>query len=379
MSSRVLGWSPTAVVVAFLVLAPVLVSDFFLGQILGRALWLGIAAASLIFLAGYGGMISLAQTALYGVAGFTMANLVQADGGLPQAWPAWAGVAAGVAVATLVGLVFGAVSSRSEGIYFLMITLAFAVITYFFFAQVTQLSGFGGVNQVDRPDGVGHPFAAPARLYYTTLIGAALVYVFLRYVIRTPFGIALQGVRDDPVRMRALGFNVPLHRTLAFGVGAFVAAVAGVLSVWWNTRISPGSVDLTRTLDVLVIAVVGGLVRIEGAWIGALAFTLLDNYTRDLTGQRFNTVIGAVFLAVVLLSPNGLVGLWDAARARIGWLASLRRPPRERPAPLAPMQHTPQPKEDRDDRPQTNLLAPGPVGSSRHARPHARRHCRLRR
>jgi branched-chain amino acid transport system permease protein len=341
MSSRVLGWSPTAAVVAFLVLAPVLVSDFFLGQILGRALWLGIAAASLIFLAGYGGMISLAQTALYGVAGFTMANLVQADGGLPHAWPAWVGVAAGVAVATLVGLVFGAVSSRSEGIYFLMITLALAVITYFFFAQVTQLSGFGGVNRVDRPDGVGDPFAAPARLYYTTLIGAALVYVFLRYVIRTPFGIALQGVRDDPVRMRALGFNVPLHRTLAFGVGAFVAAVAGVLSVWWNTRISPGSVDLTRTLDVLVIAVVGGLVRIEGAWIGALAFTLLDNYTRDLSGQRFNTVIGAVFLAVVLLSPNGLVGLWDAARARIGRLVGLRRPPRERPAPLAPVQNPP--------------------------------------
>jgi branched-chain amino acid transport system permease protein len=328
-------------VVAFLLLAPLLVSDFFLGQILGRALWLGIAAASLIFLAGYGGMVSLAQAALYGVAGFTMANLVMADGGLPQEWPAWAGVAAGIAIATAVGLVFGAVSSRSEGIYFLMITLAFAVITYFFFGQVTQLSGFGGVNQVDRPDGVGHPFSAPSQLYYTTLIGAGLAYLFLRYVIGTPFGVALQGVRDDPVRMRALGFNVPLHRMLAFGVGAFVASIAGILSVWWNTRISPGSVDLTRTLDVLIIAVVGGLVRLEGAWIGAIVFTLLDNYTRDLTGQRFNTVIGTVFLAVVLLSPNGLVGIWDSVRSQVSLLRRFYRPAREAPSALSPLETPP--------------------------------------
>ena len=339
-AARAARWSPWAVVVAFLLLAPLLVSDFFLGQILGRALWLGIAAASLIFLAGYGGMVSLAQTALYGVAGFTMANLVTADGGLPQQWPAWAGVAAGVGMATAVGLLFGAVSSRSEGIYFLMITLAFAVITYFFFGQVTQLSGFGGVNQVDRPDGVGHPFSTPAQLYYTTLIGALLVYAFLRYVIMTPFGVALQGVRDGPMRMRALGFNVPLHRMLAFGVGAFVASIAGILSVWWNTRISPGSVDLTRTLDVLVIAVVGGLVRMEGAWIGAIVFTLLDNYTRDFTGQRFNTVIGVVFLAVVLLSPNGLVGIWEGARSRVSG-GRIPRPTRPAPSALSPLETPP--------------------------------------
>jgi branched-chain amino acid transport system permease protein len=340
-ASRAVSWAPWALAVGFLLLAPLLVSDFFLGQILGRALWLGIAAASLIFLAGYGGMVSLAQTALYGIAGFTMANLVMADGGLPQEWPAWAGVVAGVAVATAVGLVFGAVSSRSEGIYFLMITLAFAVITYLFFGQVTQLSGFGGVNQVDRPDGVGHPFSTPAQLYYTTLIGAGLAYLFLRYVIRTPFGVALQGVRDDPVRMRALGFNVPLHRMLAFGVGAFVASIAGILSVWWNTRISPGSIDLTRTLDVLIIAVVGGLIRMEGAWIGAIVFTLLDNYTRDLTGQRFNTVIGAVFLAVVLLSPNGLVGIWDAVRSRTSLRGRLLRPAPQVPSALSPLETPP--------------------------------------
>ena len=105
----------------------------------------------------------------------------------------------------------------------------------------------------------------------------------MRYVVRTPFGIALQGIRDDPPRMRSLGYNVPLHRTLAFTLGAFVAAIAGILSVWFNTQISPGSIDITQTIDVLIIAVIGGLSRLEGAWIGALAFALIDYYSRQHT------------------------------------------------------------------------------------------------
>jgi branched-chain amino acid transport system permease protein len=116
--------------------------------------------------------------------------------------------------------------------------------------------------------------------------------------------------------MRALGYNVELHRTLAFGVGAFIAGVAGVLFTWWNGNISPGAINIGATLDVLVIAVVGGLYRIEGAWIGAILFVVLDNATRqvDFIGQRFNTVIGAIFFLIVLLSPGGLVGIWDSGR-----------------------------------------------------------------
>ena len=83
--------------------------------------------------------------------------------------------------------------------------------------------------------------------------------------------------------MRALGFNVTRHRILAFGLAAFVAAIAGVLSVWYNRRISPGSINLAQTIDVLIIAVIGGLYRLEGAWVGALTYALLDNYSREWT------------------------------------------------------------------------------------------------
>jgi branched-chain amino acid transport system permease protein len=300
---RALWWGPGLVLVLILALAPLLFTDFYLSQVLTKALWLGIAAASLIFLAAYVGMVSLGQVALYGIAGFTMANLVEADGGSPVAWNPWLGTLAGMLVAVGAGLFIGAIASRSYGIYFLMITLAVGVLTFYFFAQVTQLSGFGGVNNVARPSIVSNPVSDPQNLFYIALGASAAVYVFVRYVARTPFGLALQGVRDDPSRMRALGYNVPLLRMLAFGLGALIASFAGIISVWWNTRISPGSVDLARTIDVLVIAVIGGLYRLEGAWIGAFVFAALDNWTRglELVGQRFNTVIGAIFLAIVLL------------------------------------------------------------------------------
>jgi branched-chain amino acid transport system permease protein len=319
------SWPVLAVVVVAAALAPLVFTDFFLSVILTKSLWLGIAAASLIFLSAYGGMVSLAQVGIYGVAGMTFANLVEADGGSAAAWSPWLAVIAAIVVAVAVALGFGAIAARSIGIYFLMITLAFSVLVYYFFSQVTQLSGFGGVNNVDLPALVGNPGQDPTRLYYTTLVAAVLVFVGLRYVSRTPFGLALQGLRDEPARMRALGFNVTLHRILAFGLAAFVAAIAGVLSVWYNSRITPGSINLAQTIDVLIIAVIGGLYRLEGAWVGALTYALLDNYSREWTPrvgdalgpERFNTILGLVFLVIVLLSPGGLVGLWESARERL--------------------------------------------------------------
>ncbi len=331
------SWRAVAIVVVLAALAPLVFTDFFVSVILTKSLWLGIAAASLIFLSAYGGMVSLAQVGIYGVAGMTFANLVLADGGAAAAWSPWIATAAALLVATAVGFGFGAIAARSEGIYFLMITLAFSVLVFYFFSQVTELSGFGGVNNLDLPALVGNPGLDPVPLYYTTLGAAVLVFLGLRYASRTPFGLALQGLRDEPNRMRALGFNVTLHRILAFTLAAFVAAIAGVLSVWYNRRISPGSINLAQTIDVLIIAVVGGLYRLEGAWVGALTYALLDNYSREWTPtignvlgpERFNTIIGVVFLVIVLLSPGGLVGLWERAREL---LTRRRGPP---PAPVA--------------------------------------------
>jgi branched-chain amino acid transport system permease protein len=300
------------VVLAALALVPLVFSGYFTGAVASRALYLGLAAASLTFLAGYGGMVSLAQTALYGIAGFVMARLIVTSG-MDPVLAALVAIAVGVAF----GALFGAIASGSEGIYLLMITLALGVITYYYFSQVTAFGGHEGINGVATPGFIGDPVRHPAPIYYLALGCSAAAYVAIRFLVRTPFGLALQGVRDDPVRMRALGYNVRAHRTLGFAAGAVLAAVAGVLGTWHETRISPGTIDVSATIQLLSMAVIGGLYRIEGAWVGALLYTLLDTYTRGVTG-RFETWIALILLAILIVSPDGVTGLATqlASRAR---------------------------------------------------------------
>jgi len=154
-------------------------------------------------------------------------------------------------------------------------------------------------------------------------LGVWLAFGGVAYFVRTPFGIALQGIRDNPRRMRALGFDVTLHRVAAHALAGFVAAVGGVLWVWYNGRISPGTIGTGAMINVLIVAVLGGLRQPLGAFLGALVFVLLQNFAIDLVDrERFNLVIGGVFLAVVLFSPDGLLGLWQRLRAVPLW----RRP-----------------------------------------------------
>jgi branched-chain amino acid transport system permease protein len=303
------------------VLAPLIFSDYWVSALLTQMLFLGIVAASLIFLSAYGGMVSLAQTAVYGIAGFALGNLTTTGNtkGLNLGWAEVPGIAVAIVVAVAVAFLFGALASRSYGIYFLMITLVFSVIANLVFGQVTSISGFGGISGIPIPEFLSRT-QHPERLYLVTLAVALLVYAGLRYVVRTPFGLTLQGIRDDPVRMRSLGYSVAWHRTLAFAFAGLVAAIGGVLFVWWNAQIAPSTIGLSATIDVLVIAVIGGLYRLEGAWLGALVFVVINNYAPDIgvISDRFHTLIGVVFLVIVLVSPRGLMGLWERVTAGRG-------------------------------------------------------------
>jgi branched-chain amino acid transport system permease protein len=303
--------------VVFALIAPLVLDGYWIGTLMTQMLLLGIVAASTIFLQAYGGMLSLAQVALFGIAGFVVGNATTNGNtkGLNLGWNPWWGVVLGIAIAVVISLLFGMLASRSFGIYFLMITLTYGVIAYVFFGQVTDFSGFGGVSGIPTPHLIGSPVSHPNHLYYVTLGCALVVYGVLRYITRSPFGLALQGVRDEPVRMSSLGYSVALHRTVAFAFAGLVAAIGGVLFVWWNGHIDPASINLNAMINVLVIAVIGGLYRLEGAWLGALVFVVLNNYAQQIgfVGPRFATLIGAIFLVIVLVSPGGLMGLWERA------------------------------------------------------------------
>ena len=287
-----------------LIAYPQVASQFWVVSIAIKSLWLGIVALSLIFLAGYGGMVSLAQTAVYGTTGYAVANLTVLHG-----WGSWQAVGVGILAAVAMAIVIGLITVRSHGIYFLMLTLAIGVFLYYFALQYRPLTqGHAGLQGVVIPDLFGVALSDPTTFYYAALAVAVLLYLLVRHVVRSPFGIVLQGIRDDRVRMAALGYNVALHRVAAFALAGLIAAFGGVLAIWYNGGISPGSIDVTRAIDVLVVAVIGGLYRLEGAFIGAGVVTLLSNFASDYT-ERYNTLIGATFIVILLLSPGGVVGI----------------------------------------------------------------------
>jgi branched-chain amino acid transport system permease protein len=288
----------------FLLTFPLFASQFLVVQIGIQSLFLGIVALSLIFLAGYGGMVSLAQMAMYGASAYMLAILTVTYG-----LPWFIGVAAGLIFATLLAAIFALISVRTQGIYFIMITLAEAMLVFYYADQDRIFTnGHTGINGVLAPSVGPLVITDPNTFYYMTLIIAALVYLGLRYIIRSPFGLALQGIRDNARRMQSLGFNVYAHRVAAFTLAGFIAGIAGILGTWYDGAISPGTIDLTRTINILVIAVLGGLSYFEGAFVGATFFVLVTTYASSFT-DRFNTVIGLAFLAVALFFPAGLIGL----------------------------------------------------------------------
>ena len=299
--TRMVGWIALCL---FLLTLPFFASQFVVVQIGIQSLFLGIVALSLIFLAGYGGMVSLAQVALYGASGYILAILT-----ITYGLPWFVGVLAGLIFSTLLAAIFALISVRTQGIYFIMITLAEAMLVFYYADQDRIFTnGHTGINGV-RPPTVGSiVMGDPNTFYYTTLLVAVLVYWGLRYIVRSPFGLALQGIRDNARRMQSLGFNVYAHRVAAFTLAGFIAGIGGILGTWYNGAISPGSIDLTRTINILVIAVLGGLSYFEGAFVGALFFLLVTTYAIDFT-ERFNTLIGLAFLIVALFFPDGLIGL----------------------------------------------------------------------
>ena len=307
------------IVLAGLLVYPVVASPFFTFQIGGQSLALGLIALSLTFMGGYGGMVSLAQLSVAGVAGYMVAIFGTSIDPISLGWPWWLAVIVAILIATVFATFVGWLSVRTEGIYTIMITLAIGVAFYYLTLQNYSLfAGHRGFNQVNAPTVLGINMRDPVPFYYLTLGCALAGYFFIRYLIRAPFGMALQGVRDNPRRMRALGFHVTAHRVAAYSVAGVLAAVGGVLMIWYNNQISPESTGIGRMIDILVIAVLGGMRHPIGAFVGAIVFVLLQTFAIDLIDrERFNLVIGGVFLAIVLFSPDGLLGLWAQLRQRL--------------------------------------------------------------
>lgn len=247
--------APVWVIALLLLLMPAFANNFVLFQIFGWSFILGMIALSLMVLAGYGGMVSLAQMTVAALAGYVVAIL--GTSGVPQislGWPWWLHIPVAILIASLFGTLVGTLAVRTEGIYTIMITLAIAAAFFYFTRQNYGIfNGYTGFNNVIPPALFGIDWRQSVPFYYLTLGCATLSYLAVVWMARTPFGLALQGVRDNPRRMAALGFSVTAHRILAYTFASVIAAVGGILLVWQNAQVVPGTAGIPQVIDILEI------------------------------------------------------------------------------------------------------------------------------
>lgn len=304
---------------------PLIASPFFTYQIAAQSMALGLIALSLTFLGGYGGMVSLSQMTVAGVSGYLIAIFgTSSMTAISLGWPWWLAVIFSILISIVFATLVGWLSIRTEGIHTIMITLAIGVAFFYLTQQNYVLfNGFQGFSKIGAPTVGDVDFKDPNAFYFLSVGCALLSYWSVKYLVRAPFGMALQGIRDNPRRMNSLGFNITAHRLAAHAFAGLLASVGGILLIWYNNRISPGSINTGALINILVIAVLGGMKHPIGAFIGAITFVLLQNFAIDLVDrQRFNLVIGSVFLLIVFFSPDGLLGLWQKLRVR--WASSGR-------------------------------------------------------
>lgn len=271
--------------------------------LLTQALIFGILAMSLDVLLGYTGLPSLGQAAYFGVAAYAVA-LLATEGQVGLLGCA----AAGIALAAVTAAVFGVVAIRARGTYFLMITLALGMVVWgLAFRWVSLTKGDNGISGVPRPALGALGLSAPLPFFYFALMTAAVSWALLGLLVMSPFGLGLRGIRGSESRMEALGYNVWLHKYLAFVIAGVFAGVAGVLWAYYNGFVGPTDVQLVTSVEALLMTALGGPGTLIGPALGAGIIVFLKNFVSVYT-KRWLLILGAVYIGVILFAPHGVVG-----------------------------------------------------------------------
>ncbi len=272
--------------------------------LLTQALIVAILAMSLDVLLGYTGLPSLGHAAYFGVAAYAVGILAtEYQAGF------WTCLLAGVLLAALTAAVFGLLAIRAAGTYFLMITLALGMVVWgLAFRWVSLTKGDNGISGVPRPD-LGLPWSLwnPLPFFYFALVAAALAAAALGLLVSSPFGLTLKGIRESESRMRTLGYNVWLHKYLAFVLAGTAAGFAGVLWAYYNGFVSPVDVQLVTSVEALLMVALGGPGTLAGPAVGAALIVFLKNFVSVYT-KRWLLILGAVYIGVILFAPRGLAG-----------------------------------------------------------------------
>ena len=287
---------------------PFVVSSYQM-SIANEILIFALLAMSIDVLAGYAGRTSLAHGALFGISTYVVIYWTSVHGG-----SAWVACALGIVAATLLASVFAAFAVRVSGVYFLLLTLALGMIVWGVCLRWTSVTGGeNGIRGVGRPELI----ASPTAFYYATLAVALLMTLLIWRFVRSPFGLTLRGIRDSESRMRSLGYGTSVHMFVAFTITGFFAGVAGALYALFNNFVSPSTVQLSQSVEGLLMAIIGGIGTLFGSFIGAAAIILLENFVSEYTA-RWQMVLGLMFIGTMIFAPEGILGSlrWLAGRKR---------------------------------------------------------------
>ena len=277
------------------------------------AMWimiLGMAAMGLNLVLGYGGMVSFGHAAFVGIGAYAVgiSQFYGLDNG-------WVHVLISLFACGVLGLVIGFLALRTTGIYFIMITLAFAQMLYFLFVSLEQFGGDDGMS-IDRADFMPIDLWDPLRLYYLIWVTLLLVSLFLMVIVRSRFGVVLEAIRSNESRVEAMGL-VPLRfKITGYVISAMICGLAGTMFASWQEYVSPDIMHWTRSGELMIIIILGGIGTLAGPLLGAVAFLLLEEWLPELMhlvapayAENWMIIFGPVLIAVVLFARGGLTGL----------------------------------------------------------------------
>lgn len=284
-------------------LAPLLGLEYYMAFLM-RLLITMLIASSLNLLMGYGGLVALGHAGFVGVGAYAMVALLEA--GVRSAWGLWAGA---MLSAALVALLIGAISLRTRGVYFIMITLAFAQMLYYVAVSLRAYGGDDGYNLTERPSlGGGLDVSDDRVLYLVVLVLCTLVLAAMHRITHSRFGKALVGMRDNEGRMRAMGYPTFALQLQAFVLTAAIAGLGGALLLTQNAFVSPSSMHWSQSAVLIVMVVVGGLGHRLGGIVGAAVWVLLEESLRQNT-EYWHWPLGLLLIGIILFAPQGLCRL----------------------------------------------------------------------
>jgi branched-chain amino acid transport system permease protein len=290
-----------AVCTPVLLALPWIIGNEFYVNMATQVLIYALFALSINMMLGYGGMVSLGHAAYLGIAGYACILLTTAG------WNQLAAAVAAIALSTVTAAFFGVLSLRAPGLGFIMITLALGQIVWGVAYRANDLTGGdNGIRHPARPMPFGIDIRdAPSFYYFTLAVFAIALFCIWRFS-RSPFGASLMGTREQPRRMRMLGHNVWLVRLTTFVMAGFWASVASVLYVYYNLFLSPHAISLQQSAEILLMAILGGASSLTGPIVGAAIITLIKNVASTYV-ERWNTLLGVIFVVVIMFMPYGLV------------------------------------------------------------------------